>query len=255
MGNLKTNPEMSPAEETAPIEVSVPIGISVADFSTVMASINGLYKEVGKDLGATDVTDLMVSRHREGSLVIECKPALVEHADPSEAARVSKVVLDGLEQLTKGERPIGFTNAALRHVSRISRVAISDDSAVIVGGSGRSIKCSLTLDSTVNRLVELRTKSWGSVEGKIQMISLRGTYRFNIYEVLTDERIACNIDDNLLEEVKEALGNRVVVYGEIHKKGGEFEYVKVEKIHRRPPPDKLPGFADIYGIFADSEAK
>lgn len=254
MGDLKTNPEMSPAEGTAPIEVSVPIGISLTNFSTVMASISGLYKEVGKDLGATDVMDLMISRHREGSLVIECNPALAEHADPSEAVRVSKAVLDGLEQLTKGKRPIGFNNAALRHVSRISKVATSD-SAVIVGGSGRSIKCSLTLDSTVNHLAELRTKSWGSVEGKIQMISLRGTYRFNIYEVLTDERIACNIDDNLLEEVKEALGDRVVVYGEIHKKGGEFEYVRVEKIHRRPPPDKLPRFADIYGIFADSETK
>ena len=188
MGDNKTNSDISPTEGTAPIEVSVPIGISVANLSTDMASISGLYREVGKDIGVTDVTDLFVSRHREGSLVIECRPVLTDDADPLEAERVSRALLDGLEELKKGERPMGFTNAALKHVSRISRVATSDDSAVVVGSRGRSVKCSHTLNSVVNHLVELRTKSWGSVEGTIQMISTRGNPNFNIYEILTDKK-------------------------------------------------------------------
>lgn len=253
MGDTKTNPEISPAERTAPIEVSIPIGISVANLSTVMAAISGLYKEVGKDIGVTDVTDLFVSRHREGSLVIECNPILTDDTDPSEAERISRAVLDGLEELKKGERPISFTNAALKHVSRISRVATSDDSAVVVGSRGRSVKCSLTLDSVVNRLVELRRKSWGSVEGTIQMISTRGAPSFNIYEILTDKKIRCSFDIRLLESIKRSLESRVVVYGEIYSKRDGVEYVKVEKIRRRLPSDKLPGFADIRGIFADSD--
>ena len=253
MGDTKTYLEIPPAEGTAPIEVSVPIGISVANLSTVMASISGLYKEVGKDIGVTDVTDLFVSRHREGSLVIECSPVLTDDADPLEAERVSRALLDGLEELKKGERPIDFNNAALKHVSRISRVATSDDSAVVVGSRGRSVKCSLALNSVVNRLVELKTKSWGSVEGTIQMISTRGTPSFNIYEILTDKRISCSFDIRLLESIKRSLESRVVVYGEIYRKGDEIEYVKIEKIRRHLPSDKLPGFADIRGIFADSD--
>lgn len=85
------------------------------------------------------------------------------------------------------------------------------------------------------------------------MISTRGTPSFSIYEVLADEKIECSFDIRLLESVKRSLDSRVVVYGEIYRKGNKIEYVKVEKIRRRPPSDKLPGFADIRGIFADSD--
>ena len=251
MEDMRKHSERSPAEKPMPIEVSVPIGISVQKLSVVMASFNGLYKEVSKDLGVADVKDLLVNHYREGSLVIECSPSLAEHTDPLEAERVNIAVLDGLEQLKKGTRPRGFTNAALRHVARISSVAISDDITVVIGNGIRSVKCAHTLESVAKHLVDIRTMSWGSVEGTIQMISTRGSPSFNLYEVLTDERIECHFRSNLIESVKESLENRVVVYGEIHKKGDEFEYVKVEKIHRRPPSDELPGFDDIRGIFAD----
>ena len=253
MGDIKTNPEMPPTEGTAPFEVSVPIGISVADFSTVMASINGLYKEVGKELGAINVTDLLVSRHREGSLVIECNPILADDADPLEAGLVSKTMLDGLEQLTRGKRPANFTNTALRYVAKLSSVTKDDSIAVIVGGGGRSITCAHNLEAIARGLINLKTMSWGSAEGVIQMISVRGSPKFSLYEVLTDEKISCNIDKELIEDVKKSLGHRVVVYGEIHRKGDEFEYVKVEEIRRRPPSEELPGFDDIRGIFADSD--
>ena len=253
MRDLTTNSEMSPAGGTAPIEVSVPIGISVANLSTVMASISGLYKEVGKDIGVTDVADLFVSRHWEGSLVIECSPVLTDDADPLEAERVSRTVLDGLEQLTIGTRPTAFTNAALRHAAKLSSIAKGNGIAVKVTSGGRSIECARNLEAIAKDLINLKTKGWGSVEGTVQMISTRGTPSFNIYEVLTDKRIGCLFDIRLLESVIRSLESRVVVYGEIYSKGAEIEYVKVDKIRRRLPSDKLPGFADIRGIFTDSD--
>lgn len=94
-------------------------------------------------------------------------------------------------------------------------------------------------------------KSWGSVEGYLQMITVRDKYRFNLYEVLSDDRIECVFDPDLLEEVKESLNHRIVVYGIIHKQGDIIKQVVVERIHRRPDSKDLPGFAEIRGIFAD----
>ena len=92
---------------------------------------------------------------------------------------------------------------------------------------------------------------WGSVEGYLQMISLRGAAKFNLYELLTDLRIECRFTEELLDEARTSLGHRVVVSGEIHKRGDDFQYVTVERIHRRPPSVGLPGFADIRALLAD----
>ena len=231
---------------------SVPLGISVQEFSNVMAALGGLYREVSKNLGVADIKGLHVSRHREGSLVLECEPLLPQEGySPFEVNSVSRALLDGLAALKTGNRPNNFTNAALKHASKLTGGFTTEDSTVVVSSAGRSVSCSTAFRSSIQQISNHKTVSWGSVEGNLEMISIRGKLRFNLYELLSDEKIACMFGTGLLDVARKSFGHRVVVYGEIHKRGKAIEHVNVEKVRRRPSSDDLPGFADIRGI-ADS---
>ena len=116
--------------------------------------------------------------------------------------------------------------------------------------SDKSISCDILFQPAARSEIVDVNRSWGSVEGYLQMISVRDKYRFNLYEVLNDDRIGCVFDPDLLEEVKESLNHRIVVYGMIHTQGDIIKQVTVERIHRRPDSKDLPGFAEIRGIFA-----
>ena len=85
-----TGPSPRAPDSPAPLEISVPLGISIEQFSNVMAAVAGLYKEVGKSLGVDAVEGLNVSRHREGSLVLECDPLVAEGGDPASADKVRR---------------------------------------------------------------------------------------------------------------------------------------------------------------------
>lgn len=235
----------------APLEISIPLGISVEQFSTIMAALSGLYKEVGSSLGVKAVEGLKLSKHRDGSLILECDPLLADDFDIVSVDRVSETLLKGLEDLAAGTRPDIFTGAALRHARRLADQSPDTTTAVVISVRGRSISCGEAISSATKRFVDHRSASWGSVEGYLQMISLRGAAKFNLYELLTDLRIECRFEEDLLDEARTSLGHRVVVSGEIHKRGDDFHYVTVERIHRRPPSEGLPGFADIRGILAD----
>ncbi len=236
----------------APLAITVPLGISIQEFSTIMVAIGGLYREVGKALGTEEVTGLQVSRHREGSLVLECDPLLKDGSDPSAANSVTDVLLQELEALAIGSRSASFSQAALKHAAKLTGAFTDEGSQVVVSSGSRSVSFGVDFRSTVLGLVNRTTVSWGSVEGTLQMISLRGPSRFNLHEMLTDEKVECRFDADMLETARASLGYRVVVSGEIHKRGGKFEYVKVERLHARPPSDQLPGFAEIRGLFADA---
>ncbi len=249
-----TGPIRSSANATdgpVPLEISVPLGISVEQFSAIMAALSGLYKEVGNSLGIEAVEGLKLSKHRDGSLVLECDPLLADDFDIASVDRVSETLLKGLEDLAAGTRPDVFTGAALKHARRLADQSPDTTATVIISVRGRSISCGKEIRSATHRFVDHRSASWGSVEGYLEMISLRGVAKFNLYELLTDLRIECRFADDLLDEARTSLGHRVVVSGEIHKRGDDFDYVSVERIHRRPPSESLPGFADIRGLLAD----
>lgn len=238
-------------DRPAPLEITVPLGISVEQFSSIMAALSGLYTEVGSSLGIKAVEGLTLSKHRDGSLVLECDPLLAERLDTASVDRVSDTLLKGLEDLAAGTRPDIFTGTALKHARRLADGSPDTTTAVVISVRGRSISCGEEIRSTSQRFVNHRSASWGSVEGYLQMISLRGSAKFSLYELLTDRRIECRFTEDLLDEARMSLGHRVVVSGEIHKRGGDFHYVSVERIHRRPPSEDLPGFADLRGLLAD----
>ncbi len=87
--------------------------------------------------------------------------------------------------------------------------------------------------------------AWGSVDGQLDVISVRRRAYFVIYEHASRNQIRCTFPDDWMETVKELLGNRVVVEGNLRYRpdGSVSTLAQPTTISRVPEPQRpLAGF-------------
>jgi len=90
---------------------------------------------------------------------------------------------------------------------------------------------------------------YGSIEGRLSVVSERGKLHVVVYEPIWDKPIRCNLTEEQADEATEYFQKRVAVYGEIkYRQDGTPISVAVDHIDLFPAPDELPGPADVYGI-------
>nr|VFK07016.1 MAG: hypothetical protein BECKLPF1236A_GA0070988_100067 [Candidatus Kentron sp. LPFa]VFK28247.1 MAG: hypothetical protein BECKLPF1236C_GA0070990_100627 [Candidatus Kentron sp. LPFa] len=110
----------------------------------------------------------------------------------------------------------------------------------------------LTCKSAVHAANILNKRSFqdhGSIEGRLDMVTLRGNQHFNVYEPIWDEPIRCNVNDDLIEEAAKYFGRRVAVYGMVrYQEDGSPISITVEEIAPFPDAAEIPDFRDLKGI-------
>jgi hypothetical protein len=80
---------------------------------------------------------------------------------------------------------------------------------------------------------------YGSIEGILDLVSVRGNLHFSVEDRITGRRISCTIGRHLLQAAKDALEKRVVVEGLIHSKNGRpTSITDVSSIWQRPEPKR-----------------
>ena len=97
-------------------------------------------------------------------------------------------------------------------------------------------------------------KSFGTVEGHLETLSVDDKRCFNIYDDLTKEKIECLFatSDIETEEIGRAVGRRVSVRGEIiYRKSGERIRVRAEELEVFPREEELSTIGDVLGILAE----
>ena len=102
--------------------------------------------------------------------------------------------------------------------------------------------------TTTNQLIGYSYKSFGSVEGTLEMISIHKPARFNVYHSITLHAVRCNLKEEAIEKVREALGRRVVVSGLVsYNTKHEPKRVEVEELEIIPREDELPTIDEFIG--------
>jgi len=81
---------------------------------------------------------------------------------------------------------------------------------------------------------------YGSVEGLLDLVSVRGSLHFSVEDHISGRRISCTIGRSLLQRAKDCLENRVVVEGLLHydKHGQPTSITDVTSIWPRPDPKR-----------------
>lgn len=196
--------------------------------------------------------DWVIADMRGGSAHLEVYAAPKDDRLPY---RITEQVLRNFEQgmriiAERSERPPYFTDNALKKARVLTALARQPGiEAVVVQLNGTRVSFDRRIDANVRDLVEGDLQTIGSVEGTLEMVTIRGAKHFNVYDEVTDKAVRCYFPDRLLEAVRQAFGQRVLVHGVFTvKRTGEVSSLKVEGMELFPDESELPTVDSIRGV-------
>ena len=100
--------------------------------------------------------------------------------------------------------------------------------------------------SSPRRRREIQT-AWGSVDGQLDVISVRRRAHFVIYEHASKNQIRCTFPDEWMETVKELLGDRVIVEGNLRYRPDGSVSTLALPTSISPVPEPQRSLADFRG--------
>lgn len=225
-------------------------------FLDAARSLLDLLSEVGRSLSDEKPISWRISNLSTGSAAIELQPASANDRDHA-GSTISSMVGGLAEMEYAATRPRHFSDRAVQSASILGQLAGADGARIALRASGGSVEERVQVLSgrvEANGRQVLRQPSpreYGSVEGTLEALTIHGKNAFAVYDAVTGKRIECVCDRQMLEQVIEHLGKRVLVRGEIRHPGdGKSKKVLVEGF-RLLGVGTLPQVEDVRGMFAD----
>jgi hypothetical protein len=167
---------------------------------------------------------------------------------------VERAQIVGLRLLeNEGLTPPYMTEAGIQSAKRMLKL-IGNQGVTglrIVNPSDKEeVQLSARASAHIDQLLPVRQHSIGSVEGKLEMISVHGSKpQFLVYHHRTHKAVRCIFEEGMLDEVKDALGHRVIASGEVLLNAkDEPVRLKLERLRRLRSENELPSIAMITGI-------
>jgi hypothetical protein len=181
---------------------------------------------------------------------VTLRPIPPERA-PDVGPAVAEAYIGGMAQLEEGgARPKWFTDAALEAARKLATVSLNGDRLVRTQACGRTVTITERVSASARELVQTYT-GWDSVEGRLEMVTLHGRSQFRVYTDIEGVGVLCDFPDNLLDTVKQALGQRVSVSGRVYVKregGKQVTRLRADAVRVFHPPESLPKPADLEGV-------
>lgn len=198
--------------------------------------------------------DWMVDDLAIGSLVIEAK-AQSRLEGENFGPEVVRQTMNGLRLLEEsGLTPPFLSLRGLRSAQRLVKL-IGQHGVWSIEVTNHSERVPLSARSSANidQLVAIRHHALGSVEGKLEMITVHERRpRFNLYVRSTHTAVRCIFQPELLDQVKANLGQSVIAAGEIsYNAKNEPVRVDLRELRRLRTKDELPSIGELSGIDAD----
>jgi hypothetical protein len=197
----------------------------------------------------------MITDVSTGSIIVETESRSTL-PDRDFGFEVTTAYFTGWERIENdGSSPPYLTERGIRAARRIAqRIGQGGMNGVVISGPDRRVTISERASENINVLLPEQDESLGSAEGTLETISIHRGRRFVIYHSRTKKAIQCDIpsQSDLLDQARDALGNRVVVGGRLHTNArGEPVRISVEKLRTLREGSKLPSIASLGGRYPD----
>ena len=198
--------------------------------------------------------DWVISDLSMGSLVVELK-SISRLEDRNVGPRVAVEFVRGLYQIEhEGTTPAYLSESGMQSARHLLKTfGKNGASGLVVAYQTERVELSARATANIDPLLKATARSIGSVEGRLETISVHRKPKFIIYHDRTRKAVTCRFDlDKWLEKVKEFLGQRVNVTGVIHS-NSRGEPLRVELEHIRPLRENssLPSTAELGGSDPD----
>ena len=233
--------------------------VDASTYHTALSKLLAVLREVDGVLthraGASgrSVKWLIRSTHTSNPTIVIQAESTKEEVDVGRIVIGSTLTaLDSLQR--EPTRPNDLTYAAIERCQELSDLVRRDGlREIVVGADSREAIVTGRLAENVRELVGQKSEVLGSVEGVLEMITLRGRGYFNVYSDVTGKATKCYFDSEMIDTAKDALGRRVIVTGLIRSfplEEGQ-EMARINSVEILPSDDDLPTPDEVMGLIPD----
>jgi len=198
--------------------------------------------------------DWVVSDLAMGSLRVQAE-ARSRLEDKNYGPDVVSVSITGLRVLEyEGRTPPYLSEVGLKSATRLLKLIGNEGvTGIRMANHTESVELSARASAHVDQLLPIRRHALGSVEGKLELISVHGPKpRFNVYQRGTHKAVSCVFPETMLNESIEALGRRVIAIGVVYYNAkNEPVRLVVERLRVLRRESELPSIEAIGGSDPD----
>ena len=163
--------------------------------------------------------------------------------------------LNGLSVDTEEpKRPQHFSDKALRAVQKLADLGKSGDMENIEWFTSRHDKAPITeiTSRSVRLLIDAVFESQGSIVGSLDSITVHKSHEFRVWDEFTGRAVTCKFRKDMLDQVKESLKRRVLVYGTVKRNAQSLPVsIVVSGIEAQLDESQLPTIQEMSGLVDD----
>ena len=228
--------------------------VAVKSFIAVATKLTDLLRELEISMTGREGLEWHIADLRMGSANLAIAPVTQSPESADKSPQIIDATMKGLEIVENSpQRPHHFTDQALRHAKELTKAANGADRLSIFSGGAkpRRVSVSSRLVAHVDELIGTKSVALGSLEGRLEALTVHSSIAFSIYDSITNRRILCRCSRETLDAAIEHFDRRVSVSGEIQFNArGEATSMEVDEVHPLGE-GPLPQAKDIRGLFAD----
>jgi hypothetical protein len=182
--------------------------------------------------------------------------AVADQRTTATTQRVIAALPSGLNKLEMGASvaPAYFDQRALRAARELASIPKQRKLTYVrFRSEGEPVSVSQRSADTAIRLLG-QHQALGSVEGKLQTISERGSLQFVVFDSLYDTGVNCFMNEDLMEQAKDAFRKRVAVSGMVqYDPEGRPVSIRVDTIRVFKDVTELPPIKNLRGILKKAQ--
>lgn len=232
--------------------------VPLRTFARATESFTDLLGQVAADQAPPVSVEWFVSHLETGRTILEVEGWAANESRENPVPDIVRTTVDALEMLESGSDLGGtLSYRAVEQVRALASLVNDGAETIVVRGSGREVSVTETSASRTKELLARRLRSFGSIEGAIEAVSIHDLRPyFTVIHALDGHGIKCRCSDELLAQVKDALGSRIRVVGTIFRRfDGRAESVDVTELYVLRRRDQLSQVHEIRGIYADIDGE
>jgi hypothetical protein len=232
--------------------------IPIQTFASAVTSLEEMLYDIDREISGKFTVEWGIRELITRGKAIVAVPRLAGKKVQDNSDLIIPAFLTGLKAIrAKAIRPNHFSDEALSNAKDLSLAVNGDVRKISVTGSlngrlARPIILTHSVAKHVDEVIGPRYTAIGSVEGKLEMISIRRFFKFGITHANTGRTVHCRFPFAMLETIKASLGKRVIASGVVHYNAqDEPARVDVEWIRILKERNELPSIEDLGGSDPD----
>jgi hypothetical protein len=224
-------------------------------FMKAVRAFFGLVNEVTRELAGPKEFIHWTVQVKDGSNLVGLAPS---HASvrPFVLDNIYALVHQGINSIEdSAAEPEGLPESALRHIRDLGSVAgVGDDDDTKVRVWAKRLPAPITHKAAahVAALLAESYEDFGTIDGRVHVISDEGDLHVFITEPLGGRRIRCYFEEEMLPRFLAAFRKRVEIKGKIkYRRDHKPISILATNLTEFPSSSELPSFKEMRGIFRE----